>query len=354
MGRKPYTLIWGIAFLVVCLQKLLNIVSADFPSFELYWIIVCALSILTVILGSWGHMLRTGVKLPIYYVFIAGGLATLVTAYFTVVNPHVGLRMSVYIYSNAVMLVMIGIVIWRFRPQPLPAEIGTSLSYILFGVLQAVAATFALLQGAEADPRYANYYVLVNLASLPVAFTAMGLFVVFILASDLSEEMKVLAMTDPLTKSLNRRGFYDLAQNRINKMLSKSQYVCLIYWDIDHFKKLNDSYGHAAGDEVLIQTVKRVNESIKKDDLLGRLGGEEFVVLLGRVDSKSALEVAERLRRKIEALVIDFENRKIQVTASFGVAVIKTEEAVVERVIDIADKALYQAKLAGRNRVVMA
>lgn len=252
------------------------------------------------------------------------------------------------------MLVLIGIVIWRFRTPPLPAEIGTSISYVLFGLLQAVAATFALLQGADSEPTFNNYYVLVNLASLPVAFTAMGLFVVFILASDLSEEMKILAMTDPLTKCLNRRGFYELAQRRIEKMLSKSQCVCLIYWDIDHFKNLNDTYGHAAGDEVLVKTVKCVNDNIKQDDLLGRLGGEEFVVLLGRVDKQTAQKVSERLRSAIEALVIDFNNSSIKVTASFGVTAVETADIVVEQAIDIADKALYQANVNGRNQVVLA
>lgn len=97
MGRKPYTFIWGVAFLVVCAQKVLNIGKAYFPSFELYWIVVCSLSVLTVILGCWGHMLRTKVKTSVYYLFTAGGLAVLVTAYFSFISPHVGLRMSVYI-----------------------------------------------------------------------------------------------------------------------------------------------------------------------------------------------------------------------------------------------------------------
>ena len=210
------------------------------------------------------------------------------------------------------------------------------------------------MQGKELNPFFQDLYIYLNFVTMPAAFTAMGLFVVFMLASDLSEKMKSLAMTDVLTKCLNRRGFYEQAQKRIKRLLKKSQHVCVIYWDIDKFKAINDQYGHSCGDQVLIETVEQVRTHIKKDDLLGRLGGEEFIILLGRIEYDEAKEVAERLRETIENHTIFYEEKEIRVTSSFGVVFIDESVTEIEKAIDIADNALYRAKEDGRNQVVLA
>ena len=354
MGKKKYTLIWAATFLIISIQRTFNIAKAEIAPYELYWMIVCALSMASVVMGAWGHFLRTHFRLPIKYLVYGSVVFLGLTFYFTVVAPHVGLRMSLYIFWNAALLLFVGVVIYRFRPKPKPAEIGASVSYVLLGVFQLGAAVFAFLQGQSAEPVYREFYTFVNLVSLPAAFTAMGLFTVFMLASDLSEEMKELAMTDSLTRCLNRRGFYQLAQRRIANMLDQSKHVCLIYWDIDNFKSINDNYGHNVGDQVLIEAVEQVRTHIKQDDLIGRLGGEEFVMLLGRIDIKEATQVAERVRSLLEEHKIACNGQSIQFTASFGVVFIHDNQVSVEAAIDSADKALYRAKTDGRNQVVIA
>lgn len=355
MGRQKYTLIWAITFLVMAVQRLFNIFQEEFDSHTLYWMIVCALSVLSVTLGAWGHLLRTETNWNTRYLHSVGVFVLVATYYFTEIEQHRGLSTSIYVFHNAIMLFAIGIVIWRYRPTPLPAEVGAALSYLILSVFQFLSASFALFQGKELDQAFWDIYILLNFVSLPAAFTAMGLFVVFILASDLADKMKTLAMTDSLTNSLNRRGFYEQAQQKIAEMLKKSHFVCLIYWDIDRFKRINDTHGHAAGDTVLIETVEQVRANIKHEDLLGRLGGEEFVILLGRADLDAATEVAERLRNRIEQTPIYYKGQAIKVTASFGVVLIDEDKHVtVERAINSADKALYQAKSDGRNQVVVA
>ncbi|TQV89279.1 GGDEF domain-containing protein [Aliikangiella coralliicola] len=353
MGRKKYILLWSITFLIIVIQRVFNVFSEDIKPHILYWMIVCSLSMLSVVIGSWGHFLRTRSRLNIKYFFSSTIVLLILTYYFTAVNNHTGLSMSLYIYHNAIILFIVGIVILKYREKSPPADLGASISYILLSIFQFMAATFALLQGAELNPFFRELYIYLNFVTMPAAFTAMGLFVVFMLASDLSENMKTLAMTDPLTRCLNRRGFYEQAQKKITNMLKRSQHVCIVLMDIDKFKSINDKYGHAAGDQVLIETVDQVKTHIKHEDLLGRLGGEEFVILLGRIEFNEASNVAERLRKIIENHTIFFDELEINVSASFGVVFIEDDNSDVEKAIDRADNALYQAKEYGRNQVVM-
>ena len=354
MVRKAYTFLWASAFFVIVFQHIFNIFQGIFTNYSVYWALVCALSISTVVLGCSGHFLRANANINLKHFAILGALAWLATVYFTAIQPHVGLRMSIYVYFNAVAILVTSFVIWRSRPNPNAAEMGTAATYFLFAVLQMIAGTFALLQGADAEPTYRGYYTMVNLASLPVAFTAMGLFVVFMLAADLSEEMKRLAETDPLTRCLNRRGFYDKAQLHIDATMKKGGLMGLIYMDIDHFKAINDQYGHAVGDDVLIQAVALVRQNIKRDDLLGRLGGEEFVVLVTGKHEAELEQIAERLRHLLESHEIQSGSHTLTVTASFGIAFVSSQSSVVETAVNDADKALYEAKRIGRNQVVVA
>ena len=160
---------------------------------------------------------------------------------------------------------------------------------------------------------------------------------------------------DPLTKARNRttmlhnfRKYYDLYQkDRLNS--------ALVMFDLDHFTKINNTYGHAVGDEVLIAVVKCAMESLRPYDFIYRYGGEEFLLLMPSTTLKQAEEVAERLRVNIENQHVFSEKHlaKIKVTASFGVTVF-TDDRTVEESIDFADTLMYEAKAAGRNVVITA
>lgn len=353
MGRQKHTLVWGVTFIAASLQWLVNIFSS-YLGFPIYWMSACILSVLTITLGTWGHALRTQACFKASYMVVSSVIVVLLTYYFSFVNAHKGLSMSLYIYHTVFFLVVCAVMIYNYRKKSTAAELGAVVVYVILAVAQFAAATTALMQGSERDSQFIDIYRLINFTTLPSAYIGMGMFVVFMLASDLAEKMRLQATTDSLTGCLNRRGFYQQAQRRLAKFKAKAQHVCLIYWDIDKFKSINDNYGHAAGDLVLQKTVEVIKQSIKENDLIGRLGGEEFVILLGRAELDEAQKVAERLRQVIEENIIVFENQIILVTASFGVVDIQNPDVLVEKAIDSADQALYQAKQSGRNQVVKA
>lgn len=162
------------------------------------------------------------------------------------------------------------------------------------------------------------------------------------------EGLRAQAELDPLTSALNRRAFGELAA----ATLSSSCQAALVLADLDHFKSVNDTYGHRAGDAVLVETVRRLRSVLRAEDRVGRWGGEELAVLLPRCAPASAWAVAERLRREICKHPVVFEGNAITITASFGVAVAtagESPDALTER----ADQALYRAKRAGRNRTIL-
>ncbi|UJF31821.1 GGDEF domain-containing protein [Paenibacillus hexagrammi] len=163
-------------------------------------------------------------------------------------------------------------------------------------------------------------------------------------------EMLVLATTDGLTGVSNRRHFMRLAENEMKKARNEHSNLSLILYDIDFFKKFNDQYGHLAGDEVLKMISNRVSKNLRDGDIMGRYGGEEFIILLPHTSLAAALQVAESLRAAVECECVLFNDTSLRVTASFGVAEVGKGEHLLE-VINQADTALYEAKARGRNCV---
>ena len=162
----------------------------------------------------------------------------------------------------------------------------------------------------------------------------------------LQKQLVHLANRDPMTNLYNRRAFFELSVNMLAEA-SQDNPVCAIMFDIDHFKKVNDTHGHDAGDEV-IKTVAALAAS--EDGLLGRLGGEEFALIVKGQSLLTAARTANRLREDIENTPADFEDQKIFVTSSFGVAVYRDGDTV-DDMLKRADLALYKSKHDGRNRV---
>jgi diguanylate cyclase (GGDEF)-like protein len=165
-----------------------------------------------------------------------------------------------------------------------------------------------------------------------------------------AQDLKILAETDSLTGAMNRRGFFDEAA-RI--FASGSSSTAILMLDIDHFKKINDTHGHAVGDHVLTEFTRRCHSALRPGDLFVRLGGEEFAVLLDRADLATAAEIAEDLRSEVSRLPFYVDNTPLDVTVSIGCVVRHADETSAEVTVSRADRALYEAKAAGRNRVVI-
>jgi two-component system cell cycle response regulator len=174
------------------------------------------------------------------------------------------------------------------------------------------------------------------------------------LRSDLQAAIE-LAAVDPLTGLNNRRYLETHLASLLDHAAHKGRALTLMILDIDHFKSVNDTYGHDAGDEVLKHFAQRMRRVVRSADLICRLGGEEFVIVMPDTPLAIATRVAERVRAAIESqsFPIDFSGRTIPVTASIGIAE-RGREANPDALLRRADKALYESKSAGRNRVTAA
>ncbi len=162
------------------------------------------------------------------------------------------------------------------------------------------------------------------------------------------------ALVDPLTSLFNRRMFDAVADIEVARARRLRGNLALVLIDIDHFKTVNDRHGHAAGDTVLVAVALHLKALIRREDVLVRIGGEEFALLLPQMPPAAALRQAERLRQAIEALDVEMEGAVLKVTISIGIAAVGHAGRAIETAFAAADSALYQAKSTGRNRVVLA
>jgi diguanylate cyclase (GGDEF)-like protein len=165
-------------------------------------------------------------------------------------------------------------------------------------------------------------------------------------------ELLHLASTDMLTGAANRRNFMERCEAEVSRARRYNRPTSILMLDADRFKSINDTYGHAAGDEVLKAIAAGFRQNLRDPDIWGRLGGEEFAILLVETPLSEATVVAERLRLQLAATTVTYNGQPIHFTVSIGVAALAMEDDGLERALSRADALMYQAKNAGRNRVV--
>lgn len=165
------------------------------------------------------------------------------------------------------------------------------------------------------------------------------------------EELAKANRIDGLTKVFNRKHWEECLDKEFSRARRYGHDLALIMFDLDNFKQLNDTYGHQAGDKVLMETAQNIQNLLRLCDQFGRYGGEEFAIILPETELTGALDVAERIRSAIEQTVIDYQGQTIKVSASVGVATIGKHNKRYEDLISLADCALYSAKEKGRNNV---
>ena len=166
-----------------------------------------------------------------------------------------------------------------------------------------------------------------------------------------NEKLTLLATTDSLTNSFNRRHFFERAKQEVDRTLRFSRSAVVVMMDIDDFKAINDTYGHGAGDEVIRQVANITKSNLREQDLFGRVGGEEFAIMAPESNLQDGLKLAERIRHSIEQTAIIFSNETFQVTVSIGITVLSPTSTSIEQLLQLADKALYQSKHSGKNKV---
>lgn len=169
---------------------------------------------------------------------------------------------------------------------------------------------------------------------------------------ELNANLEQQAMTDVLTHTLNRRAFFSRGNEELRRAKRYRHSLSFLLMDIDRFKSINDTYGHAVGDQVICGVVETLTKSIRDIDVLARLGGEEFVVMLPNTGLKNAVETAERMRQAIASTPCRGKEMDVNVTVSIGVAAMHQNTEDLEALIKDADAAMYKAKSEGRNRVM--
>jgi diguanylate cyclase (GGDEF)-like protein len=165
--------------------------------------------------------------------------------------------------------------------------------------------------------------------------------------------LKRLATTDPLTGALNRRHFMELMSREQRRAERYNAVFSMLMVDIDHFKRVNDTYGHQTGDQAIQAMADACQKALRPTDLLARYGGEEFIITLVHTDQVGAAKVAERLRESVSEIELPTEQGVLKFTISVGVSTF-FKRSLLEEIIGRADQALYQAKTSGRNRVCLA
>ena len=165
------------------------------------------------------------------------------------------------------------------------------------------------------------------------------------------DQMKQMAITDSVTQLFTRRHFSILGRNEVERALRYNRKLSVLMVDIDHFKRINDTFGHTSGDQVLLIVANVCRQALRVTDIVGRWGGEEYVVILPEADQDGAALIAERIRRMVAETEIVVGQATAQVTISIGVTTLNQPDQTLEVLIDNADRALYAAKQEGRNRI---
>lgn len=252
--------------------------------------------------------------------------------------------------SAALFTLIVAFVAWRRQNR------AAGWFLIAWGLLEAftIATSISLLITEAEDAATLLYY------GLPLSMVAAAILVALGVADRLREQRLALtdaerrAQTDPLTGVLNRRSLIERLDAACLRARTRGLPIALLFIDLDHFKSINDSFGHLAGDECLRQVIGPIQSELRQSDVIGRYGGEEFVVILSSADAAAAEPIAERIRKRVADICIDGFDKPIHLTCSIGVAASDTLGVWGEHLIARADEAAYVAKRAGRNRVKFA
>lgn len=255
----------------------------------------------------------------------------------------------------APLLAMSAVEFWRGRQEPLQSRWPVIILFATFAFFFAARVPLidVLPFPFGALPLEVGWIAAFNLA---LFFHSLMLTVLFVAMSKerLELDQRTKAQTDPLTGALNRRAFIARGGRLLSQHQDGAAPLCLLFLDVDHFKLLNDRFGHSGGDDVLIRFVAVVHKNIGPADLLFRIGGEEFCCLLPYTNKEQARRVAERIRQEFEMTTVDVAGTPVRATVSLGIASTETFGHDLDTLMRKADMAVYAAKRQGRNRVVVA
>jgi diguanylate cyclase (GGDEF)-like protein len=265
-------------------------------------------------------------------------------------GPVVAATGNLVFLGSAVFTLVVAFMAWRRSNR------AAGWFLIAWGLLEAftIATSIRLLL---TDPEGAE---LLLFYGLPLSMVAAAVLIALGVADRLRDQRLALsdaerrAQTDPLTGVLNRRSLVERLDAACLRAQARGLPIALLFIDLDHFKHINDSYGHLAGDACLKAIIAPIQTELRQSDVIGRYGGEEFVIILSSADASAAEPIAERIRNRVSEVRVEGFGQPIQVTCSIGIATSDMLGVWGEHLIAHADTAVYAAKRSGRNRVQLA
>ena len=350
-GKRPHALSWSIAFVAGMLQWAVSLNSALFPSAEAYWLTENAFAMALITFGLKGHCQRTHCRWLPNNLFPYAAFAYVFFAWHVVVEPHAGLRLGLMPAYAAITLYVSAYMIVMYRERTRPSEWAAAVFIALCAIAQTLSAWIAFSQGREFDGALVSTYMHFTFLTLPAGFMGMSMFIILMMASDISAKMKRIAVRDQLTGLLNRRGFNEYGERAFAAAQRDGTPLSVIMTDIDRFKYINDKFGHAAGDTALEHFAVLVSADRRREDVVARVGGEEFALLLPGTELRDALALADQLCKKVGSTPMDLTSIGLPMTSSFGVATLSAKDKTLDDMVRRADRALYRPKRAGRNQV---
>ncbi|KKC26163.1 GGDEF domain-containing protein [Sphingomonas sp. SRS2] len=353
-GKPRYAMIWAIAFGVATVEWVGNLFVRFHASDNLLLcslvVGLCCLSNALIAIGFVQRIRPGATMTPLLLAAVAAAIAITTIVF---LFPQRDMRDAIWLFFGGTMLaISAGTIVRSLRTASLP-ERATMAMLILFMLVDFGLGALALGQGISGEGERYQLFRLVLVLLYPLAFIGVGIFSVFLVAADLAENMRMLATSDELTGIYNRRGFEESAERAIRNAQRQRQPLAVVVGDIDNFKAVNDKHGHSVGDRALKHFATRLERMVRRGDLIGRIGGEEFALLLVNTRAQDALEVVERIRRDIGTMPVEGRN-KIVMTASFGVTGLRPGDISLAALLLRADRALYRSKLEGRDRVTSA
>lgn len=275
-----------------------------------------------------------------------------ILVFLTITGSYVGLVRSLQLTITSTLFVLAAWRLWQGRHERLAARLPLVMVLLVHGIMNAVGLTEEILRKSLplGVPSFSQWFGLIHVESM-LYFIGTALFMAVLLKERSEARHKTASLTDPLTGMSNRRAFFHIGDRTLERCRRTGAPCTVLAIDLDRFKAINDRFGHAVGDRVLQLFANVARQQLRSLDLAGRIGGEEFALLLPHTHRREGAEIAYRLKDAFSAAATEVTHHEVHATLSIGVAVVLSTDASLAETLGRADSALYRAKLNGRDRV---
>ncbi|MBY0557538.1 MAG: GGDEF domain-containing protein [Burkholderiaceae bacterium] len=298
-----------------------------------------------------GVCVHCGATLTNTHILLLTLIAFGVSAYFTLVEPSVRGRIAFGGLYFGLLNWVCAYAVGRYAGER--GMVITATGFAMLGTALLVRGMILLMQDGPLDLS-GSVLLGITMLTIPLAQMCTAFGLILMVMWRYAERLRYLSSIDALTGAFNRAGLQNQGGRLAQRLLRARRDMAVLMIDVDHFKQINDRYGHAAGDEVLRFLTRLLRQELRPMDVLARLGGEEFVLVLEGIDADAALRLAERLRARIATEVVPVDAGSVAYTVSIGVVTSALAGYELATLMAEGDRAMYAAKQAGRNQVCVA